>query len=147
MAKQNTELNRETIINLVRTSSMLTRLSHRFFNKFGINDGQFNILMVLKRESEGLSQAAIGNELIVAKPNLVGMLDKLEELEYISRVVNKGDRRANLITITKSGRKFLEEIETEYISKINDLMSILNDAQKKDLVTSMEKLRTAIGEG
>ena len=70
--------NHEALLNLVRTSSMLLKLSDRFFSQFGLTDSQFNILMILNDyNSDGLSQQELSNHLIVTKSNMVGLVDRL----------------------------------------------------------------------
>ena len=71
-------LNREALISIIKTSSMLLRLSDRFFAQFGTTDIQFNILMLLKNiSSEGLSQQELSEQMVVTKSNIVGLIDRI----------------------------------------------------------------------
>ena len=141
--KSHTEspINRQTIISIVRTSSMLMKLAHRFFAQHEINDSQFNILLALKSNQAGLSQTELGKMLIVAKPNLVGMIDNLQKLGYVDRATNLQDRRLNTIQITLTGTQFVTRLEPLYEENIAQLLKDIDDGQKQDLIEFMEQLR------
>src|SRR3981081_1362604 len=97
-------INHEALLGLVRTSSLMQKLSDRFFSQFGLTDVQFNILMILKEHrKEGLSQQELSEHLIVTKSNVVGLIDRLERSGYVKREAHPSDRRFNQIVLTRKG--------------------------------------------
>jgi MarR family 2-MHQ and catechol resistance regulon transcriptional repressor len=134
--------NHEALLNLVRTSSMLLKLSDRFFSRFGMTDAQFNILMILSDyEAEGLSQQELSNHLIVTKSNMVGLVDRLEKAGYVKRKSHPTDRRFYRIVLTAKGREMIEKVKKSYFEEVDKMMSVLSDSQKKSLILAMERLR------
>ncbi len=134
--------NHEALLNLVRTSSMLLKLSDRFFSHFGLTDAQFNILMILNDyDSEGLSQQELSDQLIVTKSNMVGLVDRLEKAGYVKRKSHPTDRRFYRIVLTANGRETIERVKKSYFEEVDKMMGVLTDSQKKSLILAMERLR------
>jgi DNA-binding MarR family transcriptional regulator len=134
--------NHEALLNLVRTSSMLLKLSDRFFSHFGLTDAQFNILMILNDYGpEGMSQQELSNHLIVTKSNMVGLVDRLENAGYVKRKPHPSDRRFYRIVLTAKGREMVERVKKSYFEEVDRMMGVLSDAQKKSLIGAMERLR------
>jgi DNA-binding MarR family transcriptional regulator len=98
-------------------------------------------LLALKSNQAGLSQTELGKMLIVAKPNLVGMIDNLQKLGYVDRATNLQDRRLNTIQITLTGTQFVTRLEPLYEENIAQLLKDIDDGQKQDLIEFMEQLR------
>ena len=102
-------LNHEALLSLVRTASLMQKLSDRFFSRFGLTDTQFNILMILGEHRDGgLSQQGLSEHLIVTKSNVVGLIDRLEKSGYVSRNPHPTDRRFNQIVLTRKGERLVE---------------------------------------
>jgi MarR family 2-MHQ and catechol resistance regulon transcriptional repressor len=139
--------NHEALLNLVRTSSMLLKLSDRFFSQFGLTDAQFNILMILNDyEGEGMSQQELSEQLIVTKSNMVGLVDRLEKAGFVKRKSHPTDRRFYQVMLTAKGREMVENVKRSYFEEVDKMMSVLTDSQKKSLILSMGKLRHYLNE-
>ncbi|MBI4970213.1 MAG: MarR family transcriptional regulator [Candidatus Omnitrophica bacterium] len=142
------ELNHEVLVGMLRTSSMLLRISDRFFSRFDVTHVQFNILMILKYDDlagEGLSQNQIGTLMVVTKSNVVGLVDRLEKAGYVIRKNHPEDRRINRVMLTAKGKKKLEDIEHHYFAEINRLMSSLSNEEKKAMMLGTDKIRQYLG--
>lgn len=142
------ELNHEVLVGMLRTSSMLLRVSDRFFSNYDVTNVQFNILMILKyddHKGEGLSQNQIGDLMVVTKSNVVGLVDRLEKAGYVVRKPHPEDRRINRVLLTPKGKKKLEDIEQQYFSEINHVMSSLTNDEKKAIMLGTDKIRQYLG--
>lgn len=138
-------LNHEALLSVVRTSSLMQKLSDRFFARFGLTDVQFNIMMILKDHSpDGLSQQELSEQLIVTKSNVVGLIDRLEKAGHVRRDSHPTDRRYNQIVLTPKGEKLEAKVEAEYFKEVDRMMNALGAAQKKTLITAMERIRRYI---
>jgi len=136
-----TNINRETMVSLVRTSSLLLRAAGRFFAKYVVTEVQFNILMALQGRNESLSQQELSERLVVTKSNVVGLIDRLEKTGLVKRQTDPNDRRANKVTLTAEGKTIVKKIEGDYIGEINRLLSGLSKTEKKGIVNSTQKIR------
>ncbi|MEK6323184.1 MAG: MarR family transcriptional regulator [Acidobacteriota bacterium] len=138
-------VNHEALLSLVRTSSLMQKLSDRFFSQFGLTDVQFNILMILKEHgSEGLSQQELSEHLIVTKSNVVGLIDRLERGDYVKRVSHPSDRRFNQIVLTPKGQKLEAKVEKSYFKEVDKMMNVLSPSEKRSVVKAMESIRQYI---
>lgn len=99
---------------------------------FNLTPAKFNAMMVIKHAGieKGLSQIDIGRRLIVTASNMTRLLDKLEKERYIERFSREGDRRVNLIKISKKGSAILDNVWPGYYRKIVEIADLLD---KKDL--------------
>ena len=137
--------NHEALLSLVRTSSLMQKLSDRFFSQFGLTDVQFNILMILKEHgSQGLSQQELSEHLIVTKSNVVGLIDRLERGGYVKRVSHPSDRRFNQIVLTPKGQKLEAKVEESYFKEVDNMMNVLSRSEKRSVVKAMESIRQYI---
>ena len=138
-------VNHEALLSLVRTSSLMQKLSDRFFSQFGLTDVQFNILMILKEHgAAGLSQQELSEHLIVTKSNVVGLIDRLERSGYVKRMSHPSDRRFNQIVLTAAGEKLELKIEELYFTEVDKMMNALSAPQKKAVIQAMERIRQYI---
>ncbi|HWO02687.1 MAG TPA: MarR family transcriptional regulator [Blastocatellia bacterium] len=138
-------LNHEALLSLVRTSTLIQKLSNRFFSKFELTDVQFNILMILKDHGdEGLSQQELSEHLVVGKSNVVGLVDRLERAGYVRRTSHPSDRRFNQIVLAPKGAKLEQRVEQSYFEEVDKMMNVLTEAEKKALIRAMGKIRQYI---
>lgn len=66
---------------------------------------------------------AVGEKFKIKFSTLTSLVDKIERLNLVKRVNSKEDRRSILVTITKKGKKMLEE----YNSQIRDLAEKMSE--------------------
>lgn len=135
-------VNHEALLSLVRTSSLMQKLSDRFFSQFGLTDVQFNILMILsEHRRDGLSQQELSEHLIVTKSNVVGLIDRLERGGYVRREAHPSDRRFNQIVLTPKGEKLESKVEKSYFREVDKMMNSLTASEKRTLIQAMERIR------
>jgi DNA-binding MarR family transcriptional regulator len=138
-------VNHEALLSLVRTSSLMQKLSDRFFSQFGLTDVQFNILMILKEHgAAGLSQQELSEHLIVTKSNVVGLIDRLERVGYVKRESHPSDRRFNQIVLTPKGQKLEAKVERSYFQEVDRMMSVLSASEKRGVIKAMARIRRYI---
>ena len=144
-------VNREALVSIIKTSSMLLRLSDRFFAPFETSDIQFNILMILKNSvQEGISQQKLSEKLVVTKSNVVGLVDRMERQGLVERKAHPTDRRFNQIVITQKGRELVEKVEIHYYKEVDRMMAGLSESEKRAIIEATAKVREYLkkcGEG
>lgn len=135
-------VNHEALLSLVRTSTLMQKLSNRFFSRFELTDVQFNILMILKNHgAEGLSQQELSEQLVVGKSNVVGLVDRLEKAGYVRRTSHPSDRRFNQIVLAPKGAKLERRVEQTYFEEVDRMINVLSGSEKRVLIHAMEKIR------
>ncbi|RZK63253.1 MAG: MarR family transcriptional regulator, partial [Pedobacter sp.] len=83
-------------------------------DKFNITHQQFNILRILRGQHPNPATINILKERMLDKMSDASrIVDRLVQKEFVHRCINKKDRRAADITITKKGLTILEEIQLD----------------------------------
>jgi MarR family 2-MHQ and catechol resistance regulon transcriptional repressor len=94
-------------------------------------------------KEKGIAQNAISRLLLVTTSNMTRMIDKLEKDGYVERIDLEGDRRVNLIKITKKGSDLLDAIWPHYKETIDKLVSsMFEKSEKTQLNKLLEKFKS-----
>ncbi len=109
-----------------------------FTNKHGIMPSHMRVLLLLHSYS-AMSTTQIGRILDISKPNVTPIIDKLIALNFVKRETNTEDRRIINISITASGREYLEEMQQKLYKKAQILFSVLSDNELSELNEHMRK--------
>lgn len=121
------------------TSFLLKRLGfaakERAFGAYeasGLHPYHHAILAVLDegaRETQGEIADALGYD----RGQLVGLLDELEEKEFVERERDKNDRRRQIVRLTPAGRRALGKARTLAEQLDDEFLGPLTAAQRDDL--------------
>jgi DNA-binding MarR family transcriptional regulator len=133
----------EALINTVLTGSMMTKEGDRLLRPLGLTDAQFNILMLLKYQSESgrINQTQLGQMLLVNRSNVTGLVDRMEQAGWVERTAESGDRRVKMVQLTPSGRKLLERAEKAYYLRVDEIMGGLSANEVRQLCRLLERIR------
>ena len=82
---------------LCSASSAMQQATNEELAKHGITYRQFQVLAWLAHDGEELSQAELASRMAIEPPTLVGLLDRMEQQGWITRVSFPGDRRKKLV--------------------------------------------------
>ena len=135
----------KTIIDFKKTHEMLETVFDNHFKKFDISDSKFKLLVILYKSSEGgLALSEIGNRMQVTKANITGLIDRLERQGLVKRIRRNDDRRKILAVITEKGRKFTENLMQRYREWSNEMIEVLDDNEKEQLIHIMSKLQKGL---
>ena len=140
----------EALLNTYYTASCLRKKAGHFLNQFGLTDVQFNLMMLLKHQSNpegGLSQAQLSNMMLVNRANITALIDRMEKSELVERTSMPMDRRYNIIKLTERGKKMLLKIEPLYAQEVDRIMDVLLESEQKRLISMLEKIRSNITNG
>ncbi len=104
-----------------------------YLRPFKLSPAKFNALMVIKHmgKGKGISQIEISRRLIVTASNMTRLLDRLSREGLIEREAQKGDRRVNLIKISKKGSDLLDAAWPGYYKKITEAAYLLKKEELK----------------
>jgi DNA-binding MarR family transcriptional regulator len=101
----------------------------------------FAVLAALE-EYGPLSQAELGRRLGLDRKDVNGVLDRLQHSRQIDRAADAEDRRRNIVTLTPSGRRHLDELEDQLNAVQEQLLAPLNPAERRQLVQLLQRLLT-----
>jgi DNA-binding MarR family transcriptional regulator len=95
----------------------------------GLKPPHAGVLRVI-RQSDGLSQQALGERLGVFPSRLVALVDELERKGLVERRDNPADRRSFALRITQAGRDALEQIGLVSRAHQEALCASLSDPER-----------------
>ncbi len=133
----------EAVMNIVLTGTLLSKIGDKILKPLGLTDAQFNVLMLLKYQSEHgeMNQTNLGSKLLVNRSNVTGLIDRMEQAGWVQRTPDPSDRRVHIVKISSSGRRILEKAEKMYFNGVKKVMSSLSENDQKRLCSIMEKIR------
>jgi DNA-binding MarR family transcriptional regulator len=82
-----------------------------------------------------MTQGALGDALRLDPANLVGLLNELEKRALLARRRDPTDRRRHIVELSPAGRKALTRAERALAAVQNDVLSGLDDGERRTLHT------------
>jgi DNA-binding MarR family transcriptional regulator len=137
-------LEHEAVLNIYFTATLLKKRADAFFKTLGLTDVQFNVLMLLNYQAEnneGLSQAQLGEMMLVNRANITTLIDRMEKANLVIRTSVSNDRRTNIIKLTANGKKLFAKAEPLYAQQVKEMMTGFNQAEQKNIISLLEKVR------
>ncbi|MFA6102158.1 MAG: MarR family transcriptional regulator [Victivallaceae bacterium] len=134
----------EALMGVWWTGILLKKRAKHFFSNFLSSEVQFNIMMVLKYAEKPLTQSELGEQLLVDKSNITGLLDRMEKSGLIRRLSVPDDRRCYHIELTGTGREILEKVEQPYRDYVKKLMAEFSAKEIDDINRYMARLEKAV---
>lgn len=144
-----------TIPNRISDAPLVTLVGYhlkRAFNVFqhDLNDAlkPFDLRMVtfsalaLIDENSGLSQSQLADKLDIERPNLVTIVDALEERGLIRRERVPGDRRIHALEITDEGRRLFERAQVAVYAHEHRLLEEFDPKQIADLIKILKRIES-----
>ncbi|MEO7996077.1 MAG: MarR family transcriptional regulator [Gemmatimonadaceae bacterium] len=137
-------LQQEAHLNVVRTGAALQDAFEQLLKPYGVSNTQYNVLRILRgAEPDGLCRNELRDRLITRMPDVTRLLDRMEEIELVSRERETSDRRLVTTRITRRGRRLVDELDNVVTAEHQRTLGHLNKAQ---LTTLIELLTLARGQ-
>jgi DNA-binding MarR family transcriptional regulator len=99
----------------------------------------FAVLAALE-EYGSLSQAGLGRRLGLDRNDVSGIVTRLENGGHVDRQVDPASRRRNVVTLTASGKRYLEEIQRHADAAQDELLAGLSATERQQLNELLAKL-------
>jgi DNA-binding MarR family transcriptional regulator len=101
--------------------------------------GQFRLLWMLSRTQCNLHELA--KKQAVRLPTMSRTITKLVEKGWVTRVINRSDRRRVDISLTQKGAKILDEVQELASSYTQDMLSSLTAEEHRILQKGLDMLQ------
>ncbi len=135
------DLRHETVLNIVRTATVLSAKAAQLFRGFGLTEAQFNVLFALKFADGNITQAELGKRLVVTRASITSVLDKLESKNWVKRIDVPENRRIHHVALTESGRELVNRVEPAYRREVHNVLGDLSDDECRRLMGALEAVR------
>jgi DNA-binding MarR family transcriptional regulator len=104
----------------------------RSFAEHDIRPSQYGVLTAIDR-NPGCSQAAIAESLGIKRSNFVKLVDEFERRDLVVRRQLAGDRRANALFLTGSGRSAIEKFHAIRVAHEARIAALIGSEQERKL--------------
>jgi DNA-binding MarR family transcriptional regulator len=132
----------KAVLNLLFTANWIQNRQKELFEPFGITGQQYNILRILRgQHPKAIPAVDIKSRMLDKNSDVSRLLDRLKAKKLVRKNQCLNDKRASDITITESGLRLLEELD----SAINNLDKKLLGLSSEDahlLSDLLDKIRS-----
>lgn len=108
-------------------------------SNFGVTYSQLFVLIYISKKHE-CSSKEIVEYLNIDAGQLNRILTKLLEKDFIDQRKNNNDRRFNILSLTKSGKKIVEESHELFRSWDTQVLSDIDENSCQELMNLMKKI-------
>jgi DNA-binding MarR family transcriptional regulator len=96
-------------------------------------------------DNPGLRQSQLADMLAIERPNLVAIIDELEQRQLVSRGRASSDRRANSLTVTLAGRHLHQKALGAVMAHEQALLAAIPEKERGQIVASLRLIERAGG--
>lgn len=124
---------------LSRTLDAVMPPYRELFRRFDLTEQQWRVLRVLW-SNDRVTSAQLAEQTILLQPSLVGILDRLEKKQLISRSRSAIDRRVVYVAASPEGRELQEQVLPEVELIHQRLQAAVSENEWKSMQATLEKI-------
>lgn len=128
---------------LTQTATRAGRMTQAAFREVGAHNYHFALLSAVE-EFGPCSQAELCRRLSMDRKDVAVRSAELEELGLLRRHSDDEDVRRNTVRITAAGRQRLCMIAARVTQVQEELLSTLEDSERRTLLELLDKVRTSL---
>ena len=103
-------------------------------------------MLVYLLEVDSAQASEIVAELNISKQHVSRILKEFINVGYVEVVNNPNDKRANYVSISEKGKKYLEK-HIEISNKVfEDIISLMDEKDKKEFLDALNTIYTLLNE-
>lgn len=120
---------------LHRLAGFLTEELSTVFSRYGLGEGEFDVLATLRRAGAPYERAPgeLARHTMVTTGAMTKRVDRLQRAGLVTRRPSAADGRGRVIALTTAGRKLIDEAYTEHMRNERRLLDMLSDRQAAQL--------------
>ena len=128
-----------TWIILSRATESIDRYLRHGLDNHKLTAPQFAVLEMLYHLGP-LCQSAIGKKMLWSGGNVTKVIDNLERDGWVKRIQNPEDRRFYQVHLTQAGKKQIESIFPDHLTRLKDIFSVLGESCLETMIKNGKKL-------
>ena len=134
----------EAVLNILRTSHLLTDAFEGVIKPHGITGSQYNVLRILRGAAPGgLCRNDVRERLLNRMPDVTRLLDRMEQSGLVSRSRDGDDRRVVTTKITKAGMRIVNDLDEPVAKQHQQQLGHMSDEQLRTLVRLLTVARNS----
>lgn len=133
-------LSGKLIVHMAATFGLLETAYNQFFSRWGLSQTKANALLLLYK-NQSMALWKLGEEMLVTRANITGLMDRLEKSGLVTREINPSDRRSLTAQLTPKGKKIVEEMIPLLKDFTEELMNPFTEAEKGLVINLLQKIQ------
>lgn len=129
----------DALIKLLRCADSLSARLEPGIREDGFTASQFGLLEALLHLGP-LQPCDLGRKLLTSRPNVVLIVDQLEEAGLVRRTPVERDRRRVLVKLTPEGRRAAERAFARHLRRLVEEFSLLSAKDQEELARLCKRL-------
>lgn len=131
---------------MFRSSSFLQDELATVLSAYGLNRGEFDVLVTLFRAGppHRLTPTALSEALLLSNGAMTNRVDRLEKAGLVARRRDRSDRRGVLVEVTKKGMAVIEPAAMAALEREAELLAGLTPSQRVTLARLLKRLLLSI---
>ena len=106
--------------------------------------GEPLVLYHISQNKDGILPKEISEIMAVSSARVANVLNELEDKGFITREIDKDDRRNIIVKLTDNGEKFAEEQTRQFMQKAAAILNLLGEHDAKEYIRITGKLAEII---
>lgn len=136
-------LRREIISKMLKIETGLKYIDKEEFKKYRLSLLEIRTLIHIQ-ENDGIKPGDLAERFAVTPATMTVQVDRLVKKGYIEKIVNKDDKRAVNLSLTKKAKKDLNEIVKGKLKSFDIVFNSITDEEQKKLVEIMTKIENSL---
>jgi DNA-binding MarR family transcriptional regulator len=130
----------QTWLQLSRSCSDMMARFEENLARHGLSQTKFFVLLLLKRNPDGLGVGRLAEGVAVSSPTMTGIIDRMEQGQLCHREQDASDRRAWLVRLLPAGESLLAKALPEHYIWVAQLMAVFSQQEREQLRAFLRKL-------
>ena len=139
-ARMQTPDSQTAMAGLCRAVDRVSLVIERVLAPHGITTQQYNVLYILRGETDGLPTLAVAERMIDRAPGITRMMDRLEAKGLVERERSGDDRRLVRCRITKRGADLVDTLDVPVEDARRTAFAALGSDGVAQLVMLLERV-------
>ena len=136
----------DALIKLVRCTAAVQGRLDASIRGQGVTPSQFGLLEALLHLGHQ-EVCDLGSKLLTSRPNVVLIVDQLEERGLVRRAPVPGDKRRVLVALTPAGRRLAGRLFEERVERVVETFAPLGAGEQEELAALCKRLGLALSGG
>ncbi|MFJ6838554.1 MarR family winged helix-turn-helix transcriptional regulator [Streptomyces sp. NPDC091209] len=122
---------------LHRLADRLSEELRLVYDRYGLNEGEFDVLCALRRAGEPYERAPgeLAAHTMVTTGAMTKRIDRLERAGLVTRRRSDDDQRGRIVALTGPGRALIDRAFTDHMNNERNLLDLLTPAESASLET------------
>lgn len=130
---------------VVRAYQAFSEFSMGDIKRFGLTGPEFDVLATLGNQP-GMTFKDIGENTLITKTTLTGVVDRLEQKGLVERRNCPEDRRCMRAVLTEKGDALFREVFPDHVERLKQRLATLSDEEQERVIAVLGKVRRLLSE-